>query len=456
MPAYTWVSTAAAVVAVGAVPVIAEVDETLTIDVEDAASLVNARTNAIIPVHMRGAAADMAAVMELARRHDLVVIEDAAQAMGGSYGGRRLGTIGDLGCFSLQYNKIITCGEGGVVTTERRPDLHARALMYHDVAASLRAEVTGTPGFYGITCRMSELQGAVADVQLGRLDDIIADCRANRARIVDAIASEAERSQASACAPPRRGRRHRHRPDPAVPRAQAGGRARSARSRGTASMPRSSTIPRWRTCTWPPTGGTSSRHGRGRLAGRGQSRPASSAYGPERWSRTVEHLSSAVHIDISPDLTPDRSSWSELRFGTPSRRCERGAQQLASAGPSDQGVPDSSPAKAKMEASWPRRSRSERAGRFDERMASGAISLESLECVGLCGIRYAVTIDDEPVVGWDKVLRAWTICCADRLRRPRGGTCPRLRWPDRVGGQGATLQRDAMRDAWSRSRDRAR
>ncbi len=205
VPAYTWVSTAAAVVAVGAVPVIAEVDETLTIDVADAASLVNERTKAIIPVHMRGAAADMAAVMEMARRHDLVVIEDAAQAMGGSFAGRRLGTIGDVGCFSLQYNKIITCGEGGIVTTNDAR-LHARALMYHDVAAGMRGEAAGGAGFFGITCRMSELQGAVAGVQLRRLDDIIAACRAHRARIVELIADRRSQPGHPPARQPRRGR----------------------------------------------------------------------------------------------------------------------------------------------------------------------------------------------------------------------------------------------------------
>jgi 8-amino-3,8-dideoxy-alpha-D-manno-octulosonate transaminase len=128
VPSYTWVSTAAAVVAVGAVPILAEVDDSLTIDVQDAETLINGRTRAIIPVHMRGAAADMAAVNKLAQEHDLVVIEDAAQAMGGRFGDQRLGSIGHIGCFSLQYNKIITCGEGGVVVTDDH-DLHARALM---------------------------------------------------------------------------------------------------------------------------------------------------------------------------------------------------------------------------------------------------------------------------------------------------------------------------------------
>ncbi len=302
VPAYTWVSTPAAVVAVGAVPVIAEADETLTIDVADAATLVNERTKAIIPVHMRGAAADMGAVMELAQRHDLLVIEDAAQAMGGSFDGRRLGTIGDLGCFSLQYNKIITCGEGGIVTTNDA-QLHARALMYHDVAAGLRDDAAGSSGFYGITCRMSELQGAVAGVQLHRLDDIIAACRADRARIVDEIADAADgqgiRLRAS----------HDEAGDTAIalillcPEAWvAGALAGALQEFGLAAevlfdpaVPDLHVAPYWRHIlearTWSARGPWSEQ-------------PGDYSYGPDRWSSTVRHLSCAVHLDISPDLTP--------------------------------------------------------------------------------------------------------------------------------------------------------
>lgn len=302
VPAYTWVSTAAAVVAVGAVPVIAEVDATLTIDVADAESLVNERTKAIIPVHMRGAAADMRAVMEMAARHDLFVIEDAAQAMGGSFAGRRLGTIGDIGCFSLQYNKIITCGEGGIVTTNDA-GLHARAMMYHDVAASLRSDAAGAAGFYGITCRMSELQGAVAGVQLRRLDDILAACRANRARILELIA-DAARSKGI-----RPRGNHDEAGDTAIalillcPGPQVAGLlARTLGESGLAAevlfdaaVTDLHVAPHWRYIlearSWSTRGPWSDQ-------------PGEFTYGPERWSSTVRHLSCAVHIDISPDLTP--------------------------------------------------------------------------------------------------------------------------------------------------------
>jgi 8-amino-3,8-dideoxy-alpha-D-manno-octulosonate transaminase len=304
VPAYTWVSTAAAVVAVGAVPTLAEVDESLTIDVGDAANVVNDRTRAIIPVHMRGASADMTAVLEFAQQHDLVVIEDAAQAMGGRYRGRRLGSIGDVGCFSLQYNKIITCGEGGIVTTDD-PELHARAQMYHDVAASMRAEEAGTPSFYGITCRMSELQGAVADVQLDRLDDIIAACRANRAAIVDSIRAEVDakgvRLRAS----------HDEAGDtaialilqcPDVQQAKTLVSATRAAGLDTEVMFDPGETDLHIAYHWAPILAERSASSRSPWA----EQQGEFTYGPERWQRTTDLLSRSVHVDISPDLTPQQ------------------------------------------------------------------------------------------------------------------------------------------------------
>ena len=116
VPGYTWFSCAGAVVAVGAVPVICEVDESLTIDVEDAREKLSPHTRAIMPVHMRGAPAPMDEVTELAREHDLLVLEDVAQAAGGRFRGRRLGGIGDAGAFSFQMSKAMTAGEGGMLT----------------------------------------------------------------------------------------------------------------------------------------------------------------------------------------------------------------------------------------------------------------------------------------------------------------------------------------------------
>jgi dTDP-4-amino-4,6-dideoxygalactose transaminase len=112
VPAFTWIASASAVVALGAVPVIAEVDESLTLDPKDFEAKITPYTRAVIPVHMRGAPCQIDEILSIARAHDLVVVEDAAQANGASYQGRRLGAWGDAGAFSLQFNKIITSGEG--------------------------------------------------------------------------------------------------------------------------------------------------------------------------------------------------------------------------------------------------------------------------------------------------------------------------------------------------------
>ncbi len=185
IPAYTWNATANAVLATGAMPVLAEVDESLTLDPADVERRLTPRTKALLPVHMRGNAADMDALGELARRHGLVLIEDACQAAGASFGGRRLGSIGDAGAFSLQFNKIITTGEGGVMITSRR-EVYERAIEVHDCAGPVR-DGGDPPHFPGYNFRASELTGAVARVQLTRLDGLLERMRASHARLASAV-----------------------------------------------------------------------------------------------------------------------------------------------------------------------------------------------------------------------------------------------------------------------------
>ena len=186
VPAYTWNATPNAVIAARAIPVLAEVDDSLTLDPEDVARKLTARTKAILPVHMRGAPADMTALTALAAEHGLALIEDVCQAAGATYAGRRLGTFGDAGAFSLQFNKIITTGEGGVMITDRE-DLYDLAIDIHDCAGSLRRGI-GLPQFAGWNFRASEIQGAVARVQLSRLDGLLERMRANQARLVERVA----------------------------------------------------------------------------------------------------------------------------------------------------------------------------------------------------------------------------------------------------------------------------
>ena len=187
VPAYTWNATPNSVIATGAIPVLAEVDESLTLDPADVARKIGPRTKAILPVHMRGAPADMSALTGLASEHGLVLVEDACQAAGASFGGRRLGTFGDAGAFSLQFNKIITTGEGGVLVTDR-DDLYELAIDVHDCAGSLRRGA-GLPRFAGWNFRASELQGAVARVQLTRLDGLLERMRGNQRRLAAHVES---------------------------------------------------------------------------------------------------------------------------------------------------------------------------------------------------------------------------------------------------------------------------
>jgi 8-amino-3,8-dideoxy-alpha-D-manno-octulosonate transaminase len=181
VPAYTWNATPNAVLATRALPVLAEVDESLTLDPADVERRISPRTRAILPVHMRGAPAAMEELGAIAKEHDLALIEDVCQAAGATYRGRRLGTFGDAGAFSLQFNKIITTGEGGVLITDRE-DLLDIALDVHDCANSVRRGV-GLPKFAGYNFRASELTGAMARVQLGRLDGLLERMRANHARL---------------------------------------------------------------------------------------------------------------------------------------------------------------------------------------------------------------------------------------------------------------------------------
>jgi len=186
VPAYTWNATANAVIASGAVPVLGEVDESLTLDPEDVVRKVTPRTKAILPVHMRGAPADMDALCAIAGERGLAIVEDVCQAVGATFRGCRLGTFGDAGAFSLQFNKIITTGEGGVLITDR-DDLYDLAIDVHDCAGSVRRG-TGLPQFPGWNFRASELQGAVARVQLTRLDSLLERMRANQTWLTNRIA----------------------------------------------------------------------------------------------------------------------------------------------------------------------------------------------------------------------------------------------------------------------------
>lgn len=179
VPGYTFIATASAVLNAGAIPVIAEIDETLTLDPIDFEKKITQNTKAVIPVHMQGLPANMDRIMEIVQKHNIRVVEDACQAVGGSYKGKRLGSLGDVGVFSFNYYKIISCGEGGCIVTNDRL-VYEKVLVYHDsgfVFLSPSPKDVNIPIFIGLQLRANEIMGAILRVQLRRLDGILSDLR---------------------------------------------------------------------------------------------------------------------------------------------------------------------------------------------------------------------------------------------------------------------------------------
>jgi len=192
VPAVTFIATANAVVVAGAVPVFCDLDDSLGLDPTHLGTLVNERTAAVIPVHLENVVCDMEGVLAVTRQHGLPVLEDACQAMGSTYRGAAAGTLGELGCFSLQLEKNITAGEGGVLVTGDAA-LHLRATRYTDQGGQFVTGRGGTRGgdvdepFIGENLRMTELAGAIAGVQLGRLPDLLEGMRSAKRKILAGI-----------------------------------------------------------------------------------------------------------------------------------------------------------------------------------------------------------------------------------------------------------------------------
>ncbi|MBR0536449.1 MAG: aminotransferase class V-fold PLP-dependent enzyme [Clostridia bacterium] len=191
VPAYTYIATAMAVVAAGAIPVIADVDESLTLSPRAFEKAITKHTRAVIPVHIQGFPCKMNEICEIAGKHNILVLEDACQADGGSYNGKRLGTIGDAGAFSFNFYKVISCGEGGALLTNNRT-IYERALIYHDASAVCffgdQLKDVDEKLFCGSEYRTNEISSAILRVQLTRLDGILADLRKNKKLLMEKIA----------------------------------------------------------------------------------------------------------------------------------------------------------------------------------------------------------------------------------------------------------------------------
>ena len=302
MPAYTWIASAAAVVAAGGIPIIAEVDETLLLDPADVEAKITPYTKAIMPVHMRGAPCRMEPIMEIANRRGLKVIEDVAQANGATYKGEACGTFGDVGCFSLQFNKIITSGEGGMVITNDAA-VWKRSLMYHDVIGALNHNLPKEELLCGINLRMPELLAAVSLVQLQRLAGLLDDMRARKNMLKAGMQEVAER----------KGIRFRELTDPAgdaaiatifftdsAESADAVTQALQAENIGASRLYQPDRhdyhvyahwTPIMEQRTWTPEGGPW-RWARRKIE-----------YHPEMCPRSLDLLGRAVHLHVSPLLT---------------------------------------------------------------------------------------------------------------------------------------------------------
>lgn len=186
LPSFLWVATVAAVIHQNAIPVLCEVDESLSMDPADLERKITPRTRLIVPIHMAGTPCDMRGIMEVANRHAIPVLEDCAQCNGGTYRGRPLGSIGCVGIFSLQLNKNITSGEGGLlITNDER--IYYRAFSSHDMGMIRVNGRLAMPEPYAIAWgagrRMSELCGAVASVQMAKMDRILGAMRGSKRRI---------------------------------------------------------------------------------------------------------------------------------------------------------------------------------------------------------------------------------------------------------------------------------
>ncbi len=174
MPTFTFVASFESIIALGAIPILVDVDDTLTLCPKAVEAAITERTKVIMPVHMCGSMADLKALQGICSQHNLLLLEDACQAIGGSFEGKPLGSYGDLGCFSFDYVKTITCGEGGaVVTNNDKYKMNADHYSDHGHDHVGKDRGAETHPFLGYNFRISELHAAVGLAQIKRLDEFI-------------------------------------------------------------------------------------------------------------------------------------------------------------------------------------------------------------------------------------------------------------------------------------------
>ena len=187
VPAHTYMATAVAVLAVGAIPVIVDIDESIMLSPAALDDAVGRRTRAVIPVHMWGHPCDMDAIMRIARKRKLKVIEDACQGVGGGYEGRKLGSIGHVGAFSFNFFKNMTCGEGGAVVTRDDRVAQVARCMVDCCGFFWTGKARDVQTFAANGSRASEIEGAMMNAQLDRIAGLLRALRKSKQRILRAV-----------------------------------------------------------------------------------------------------------------------------------------------------------------------------------------------------------------------------------------------------------------------------
>jgi 8-amino-3,8-dideoxy-alpha-D-manno-octulosonate transaminase len=190
LPPFTFVASFESIMMTGAIPVMVDSDDTLCLSPQAVRKAITPRTKVVMPVHMCGAMAQIDELQEICRTHNLFLLEDACQAFGASFKGKMLGSIGDAGCYSFDFNKIVTCGEGGAVVTNDAA-LYGRADQYHDHGHDHSNDDRGAEGhlFAGYNFRISELHAAVGCGQLGKLNKFVEIHRRHKKVLKDALSA---------------------------------------------------------------------------------------------------------------------------------------------------------------------------------------------------------------------------------------------------------------------------
>jgi 8-amino-3,8-dideoxy-alpha-D-manno-octulosonate transaminase len=193
MPSFTFVASFEAVLSVGAVPVLTDVDETLTLDPGAVRKAITSKTKCVMPVHMCGSMADLDALVSICEEHGLILLEDACQSIGASYKGKYLGTIGKAGTFSFDFVKTITCGEGGAVVTNDE-DVYLKCDGYSDHGHDHKGADRGADlhPFLGYNFRISELHAAVGLAQIRRLDQFLEIQKRNHFQLKNLLSQVSE------------------------------------------------------------------------------------------------------------------------------------------------------------------------------------------------------------------------------------------------------------------------